>query len=50
MQDAIHMESLIVRERILGSDNIEVPHPIVYRGAVCADGLQFSKLVQNLLI
>lgn len=34
-----------MRERILGSDNVEIPHPIVYRGAVYADGLQFSRSV-----
>nr|XP_039268611.1 protein fem-1 homolog B-like [Styela clava] len=43
--DALHIESLIVRERILGIDNPEVPHPIIYRGAVYADRLQFARSI-----
>lgn len=31
-QNALHMESLAIRERILGTKNPEVPHPIVFRG------------------
>ena len=31
---AIHMEGLIIRERILGTDNTELRKPIRYRGAV----------------
>ncbi|XP_070541710.1 protein fem-1 homolog B-like [Ptychodera flava] len=42
---ALHLEALIVRERILGQDNPEIPHPIIYRGAVCADNMQFGKCV-----
>ena len=34
---AIHMEGLIIRERILGTDNTELRHPIRYRGAFFAD-------------
>ena len=34
---AIHMEGLIIRERILGTDNTELRFPIEYRGAVFAD-------------
>nr|CAB3245708.1 protein fem-1 homolog B-like [Phallusia mammillata] len=44
-QDAIHMEALIVRERILGVTCPELVHPIVYRGAVYADGLQFNRCI-----
>jgi len=36
-EHAIHMEGLIIRERILGTDNMELCHPIRYRGAVFAD-------------
>lgn len=43
--DALHIEALIVRERILGVDSLEVPHPVIYRGAVYADRLQFSKSI-----
>ena len=34
---AIHMEGLIIRERILGTDNTALRLPIVHRGAVFAD-------------
>ncbi|XP_018607883.1 protein fem-1 homolog B isoform X1 [Scleropages formosus] len=43
---ALHMEGLIVRERILGSDNIDVSHPIIYRGAVYADNMDFDKCIK----
>ena len=39
---AIHMEGLIIRERILGTDNTEVRNPIIYRGAVFADSEQYE--------
>ncbi len=39
---AIHMEGLIIRERILGTDNTELRHPIRYRGAVFADSNNFD--------
>ena len=39
---AIHMEGLIIRERILGTDNTELRHEIRYRGAVCADSEQYE--------
>ncbi|XP_077989636.1 protein fem-1 homolog B-like [Glandiceps talaboti] len=42
---ALHLEALIVRERILGQNNPEIPHPIIYRGAVCADNMQFGKCI-----
>ena len=29
--NAVHMEGLAIRERILGSENPEVPHPVIYR-------------------
>ncbi|XP_011314979.1 protein fem-1 homolog B [Fopius arisanus] len=43
--NAIHMESLAIRERILGKHNPEVPHPIVYRGAVLADNARFDRCI-----
>nr|AIG62901.1 feminization-1b [Sinohyriopsis schlegelii] len=43
--DAIHMESLAIRERILGPDNPEVPHPIIFRGAVFADSARFDRCI-----
>ncbi|NXV08169.1 FEM1B protein, partial [Cettia cetti] len=45
-RDALHMEGLIVRERILGSDNIDVSHPIIYRGAVYADNMEFEQCIK----
>ena len=33
---AIHMEGLLIRERILGTDNTELRDPIEYRGAILA--------------
>ena len=29
--NAVHMEGLAIRERILGSENPEVPHPVIFR-------------------
>ncbi|XP_012260648.1 protein fem-1 homolog B [Athalia rosae] len=43
--NAIHMESLAIRERILGTHNPEVPHPIVFRGAVFADNARFDRCI-----
>ena len=40
---AIHMEALVLRERILGEDNAEIPHPVIFRGAVFADAAQFDR-------
>lgn len=45
-QNAIHMEALAIRERILGSSNPEVPHPIVFRGAVFADHARFDRCIE----
>ncbi|XP_056138211.1 protein fem-1 homolog B isoform X1 [Lampris incognitus] len=45
-RDALHMEGLMVRERILGSDNIDVSHPIIYRGAVFADNMEFEQCIK----
>ncbi|XP_014672088.1 PREDICTED: protein fem-1 homolog B-like [Priapulus caudatus] len=42
---ALHMEALSIRERILGAGNPEVPHPIIFRGAVFADGARFDRCV-----
>lgn len=40
--NAIHMEALIIRERILGESNPDVPHAIIFRGAVFADNASFE--------
>lgn len=42
---AIHMEALTIRERILGPNHPDVPHQIVYRGAVFADNAQFQMCI-----
>jgi Fem-1 family protein b len=42
---ALHMESLAIRERILGADNPEVPHPVIFRGAVFADSGRFDRCI-----
>ena len=39
---AIHMEGLIIRERILGTDNTELRNPVIFRGAVLADSEQYE--------
>jgi len=44
--NAIHMEGLAIRERILGADNPEVPHPVIFRGAVFADSARFDRCSQ----
>ena len=41
--NALHLEALIVRERILGENNIEIPHHIIFRGAVFADTSRFDR-------
>lgn len=43
--NALHMESLVIRERILGSGNPEVPHPVIFRGAVFADVGRFDRCI-----
>lgn len=43
--NAFHMEALTIRERILGSHNPEVPHPIIFRGAVFADSSRFDRCI-----
>ncbi|MCJ8736083.1 hypothetical protein PDJAM_G00254880 [Pangasius djambal] len=45
-RDALHMEGLMIRERILGSDNVDVSHPIIYRGAVYADNMEFEQCIK----
>ncbi|XP_057692768.1 protein fem-1 homolog B [Corythoichthys intestinalis] len=45
-REALHMEGLMIRERILGPDSAELSHPIVYRGAVYADGMDFVSCVR----
>lgn len=43
--NALHMESLVIRERVLGSNNPEVPHPVIFRGALFADIGRFDRCV-----
>uniref|UniRef100_H2Y4Z8 Uncharacterized protein n=1 Tax=Ciona savignyi TaxID=51511 RepID=H2Y4Z8_CIOSA len=45
-QDLIHLESLMVRERILGTHSVELIQPIVYRGAVYADRHHFDDCIR----
>lgn len=45
-ENALHMESLTIRERILGRRNLEVPHPVIFRGAVFADHLRFDRCLE----
>ncbi|XP_039758992.1 protein fem-1 homolog B isoform X1 [Pararge aegeria] len=40
---ALHMEGLTVRERILGRTCPDLPHPVVFRGAVFADEARFDR-------
>ncbi|XP_043255866.1 protein fem-1 homolog B [Colletes gigas] len=44
-QNAINMESLAIRERILGQHNPELPHHIIFRGAVFADYARFDRSI-----
>ncbi|XP_005113592.3 protein fem-1 homolog B, partial [Aplysia californica] len=44
-RDALHMEALTIRERILGADNPEIPHPVIFRGAVFADSGRFDRCI-----
>ena len=44
--NALHMEGLTIRERILGRENPEVPHPVIFRGAVFADSARFDRCAQ----
>lgn len=43
--NSLHMEALTIRERILGTHCPEVAHPVVFRGAVCADNGRFDRCV-----
>lgn len=40
---AIHMEGLIIRERILGTHNPELAHPVIFRGALYADTGRYDR-------
>ena len=42
---ALHMEALIVRERILTENHEYIPHPIIYRGAVFADTEEYERCI-----
>ncbi|KAF2904721.1 hypothetical protein ILUMI_01458 [Ignelater luminosus] len=44
--NALHMEALTIRERILGRHNPEVPHPVIFRGAVFADNARFDRCIE----
>ncbi|XP_019875220.1 protein fem-1 homolog B isoform X2 [Aethina tumida] len=44
--NSLHMESLAIRERILGPQNPEVPAPVIYRGAVFADNGRFDRCLE----
>ncbi|XP_019768802.1 protein fem-1 homolog B isoform X2 [Dendroctonus ponderosae] len=44
--NSLHMEALVIRERILGVHNHELPHPIIYRGAVFADNARFDRCLE----
>lgn len=44
--NSLHMEGLVIRERILGTANPEVPHPVIFRGAVFADDARFDRCIQ----
>merc|ERR1719509_422244 len=44
--NSVHMEGLAIRERILGRNNPEVPHPVIFRGAVFADSARFDRCAQ----
>ncbi|XP_026811034.1 protein fem-1 homolog B-like [Rhopalosiphum maidis] len=43
--EAIHFESLIIRERILGENNPDLLQSIIYRGAVYADAQHFTPCI-----
>ena len=42
---ALYMEGLTVRERLLGSDFVDIPRSVIYRGAVYADASRFDRCV-----
>lgn len=44
--NALHMEALTIRERILGRQNPEVPNPVIFRGAVFADNARFNRCLE----
>lgn len=41
--NSLHMEGLTIRERLLGSTFPDLIHPIIFRGAVCADNGRFDR-------
>ncbi|KAI5710616.1 hypothetical protein M8J75_010177 [Diaphorina citri] len=43
--NALHMEGLAIRERILGPNSPEVPHSLIFRGAVFADQIRFTRCI-----
>lgn len=43
--NALHMEALTIRERILGRHSSELPHAIIYRGAIFADNARFDRCI-----
>ncbi|XP_037080986.1 protein fem-1 homolog B-like [Pollicipes pollicipes] len=44
--DQLHMEGLAIRERVLGPTNPEIPHAVIYRGAVFADAARFDRCLE----
>ncbi|XP_072376743.1 protein fem-1 homolog B [Diabrotica undecimpunctata] len=44
--NSLHMEALTIRERILGTQNVEVPYSVIYRGAVFADNARFDRCIE----
>uniref|UniRef100_A0A8C6THM1 Protein fem-1 homolog B n=1 Tax=Neogobius melanostomus TaxID=47308 RepID=A0A8C6THM1_9GOBI len=44
--DALHMEGLMIRERILGSDNFFVPNQVFYRGTLYANRWEFDNSIK----
>uniref|UniRef100_A0A8D9EJB8 Protein fem-1 homolog B n=3 Tax=Cacopsylla melanoneura TaxID=428564 RepID=A0A8D9EJB8_9HEMI len=43
--NALHMEGLAIRERVLGPNSPEVPHSLIFRGAVFADQIRFNRCI-----
>ena len=43
--NALHMEGLTIRERLLGSEFVDIPRSVIFRGAVFADASRFDRCV-----
>ncbi|PAA65820.1 hypothetical protein BOX15_Mlig027157g2 [Macrostomum lignano] len=44
--ELLELEGLMIRERVLGPQYCDLTGPIVYRGAVCADLMQFNRCLE----